>query len=746
MYKKYAKTALVALLLISGLGTYYLKDLAFDYDFENFFPVDDPDLEFYLKHREAFSNDNDYLLIGIKHNPTIFNYEFLQKVDTLTKVLSDLDRMASVISPTNLKRPIIGPMGLVQVPYLHWDEPDRYGADSSRIYADPRLVESVFSKNGEAVCLVLRHKKINKAQGDSLVASVNFWLEELDFQETHLAGKARAAPVYLGKIQKELILFLSASLVLIIIFLILAYRAFWAVLVPLLVVSLSAVWILGFMAAVGKPLDIMMVLLPTIIFVVGMSDVVHILTRYIEELRHGRNKINALLITFKEVGLATFLTSLTTAIGFLTLYSASIKPIKEFGLYTALGVLVAYILAFTLLPSALLFLKRPAVVDRQQQYHRWAQSMRNLMITTIRNRKAVIAIVTVMLLISVVGLSRLKVNAYLIDDIPKEDPLRQDFLFFDQDFGGSRPFEMALEVKDSTRSIWDLDVLEELEQVETYLKTEQQISHLNSPIQIVRSLNQATQGGSLDRYELPQDQTAFDRLSKYLKRFKESKSEVALAGGKKARVSGRMDDVGSYLSLINISNLQDFLSSDLQGSSLRYRITGTSLLIDKNNQYLIDNMLVGLAIAFGAVALIIGLLFRSFRMVVIALITNSIPLIFVAGIMGLFGIPLKLTTSVIFTVAFGIAVDDTIHFISKLKLELAKGRSKLYALKRTYLSTGKAIVVTTMILSGGFLTLVLSSFGGTFYTGLFVSLTLLFALVIDLTLLPVLIVLWYRVR
>jgi predicted RND superfamily exporter protein len=155
-------------------------------------------------------------------------------------------------------------------------------------------------------------------------------------------------------------------------------------------------------------------------------------------------------------------------------------------------------------------------------------------------------------------------------------------------------------------------------------------------------------------------------------------------------------------------------------------------------------MIMGLAIAFGVVAFIAGLMFRSWRMILITLVVNIIPLLMVAGIMGISGITLKLTTSVIFTVAFGIAVDDTIHFISKLQMELAKGKSPLYAIKRTYFSTGKAIVITTLILISGFLTLLLSSFGGTFYIGLFVGLTLLFALITDLTLLPVLILLFYR--
>ena len=156
-------------------------------------------------------------------------------------------------------------------------------------------------------------------------------------------------------------------------------------------------------------------------------------------------------------------------------------------------------------------------------------------------------------------------------------------------------------------------------------------------------------------------------------------------------------------------------------------------------------MTVALFIA-GVVALIAGLMFLSFRMIFITLIPNIIPLLMLAGIMGFFDITLQLSTSIIFTIAFGIAVDDTIHFISKFRLEVEKGKTLLYALKTTYLSTGKAITITTAILSGGFLTLVLSDFGGTFYTGLLVSLTLLFALIIDLTLLPVLILLYYKKR
>jgi len=179
---------------------------------------------------------------------------------------------------------------------------------------------------------------------------------------------------------------------------------------------------------------------------------------------------------------------------------------------------------------------------------------------------------------------------------------------------------------------------------------------------------------------------------------------------------------------------------------LQYKITGTSQLIDLNNSYLSKSMIFGLLIAFGVIALIMGILFRSVRIIIIALIPNMLPLLMIGALMGFTGIPLKVSTSIIFTIAFGIAVDDTIHFMSKLKLELAKGKSMLYALKRTYLSTGKAIIVTSIILCGGFVTLIFSGFLGTFYIGVLISLTLLFAVVADLTILPVMLIFFYGNR
>jgi hypothetical protein len=210
------------------------------------------------------------------------------------------------------------------------------------------------------------------------------------------------------------------------------------------------------------------------------------------------------------------------------------------------------------------------------------------------------------------------------------------------------------------------------------------------------------------------------------------------------RITGRMNDIGSKVSLEKNEAFYTFVAHHIDTSAINIRITGTSLLIDKSNQYLSRNMLEGLLIAFFVVAVITALLFYSIRMIVIVLIPNIIPLLMIAAFMGFAGITLKLSTAIIFTIAFGIAVDDTIHFISKLRLELSKGTPIIFAIRRTYITTGKAIIITTLILVGGFISLLLSSFGGTFYMGVLVGLTLLLAVIIDLTLLPALLILFYK--
>lgn len=735
------------MLLLTLFFSYFIKDLRFNYVFEDFFPTDDPDLEYYLEFRQKFEADNNYLLIGLVNRPTVFDSTFLNRVDSLTHLLSSVDHVESVVSLTSIKKPVISPAGYFEIPVVHPNDPTRYAGDSSRLFRDKQLIESLISADATGTAIVIRHRELSqKEEVDEVLQAIYDHLAVFNFNEVHLAGKLHAQRVFIETMQFELMLFLSASVLLVVFFLVIAFRSWWFVIIPLIVVMLSTLWILGIMGMVNKPLDILMVLLPTIMFVVGMSDVVHILTRYIEQLRRGDSKLNALLTTVKEVGIATFLTSFTTAVGFATLLTASIQPIREFGLFTAIGVFAAFIVAFTVLPVALFLLPRPQISMKVLHRTAWFSFLSRAFINVLRNRKRVIISAAVLTCVSLYGISKIVINTYLIEDLPQDAPLKVAFTFFDEKFGGSRPFEVVISAERPEADVFDEDVLRETQKVQDFIRDSIGAGNIISPVTLAKSLNQAVNGGSSEAYTLPQTPAGWQRVKRHLSRLlkKNELTDMIQDDARTARISARTGDIGSAVSLEKTKALQRFIGRHTDPSVATFTVTGTSNLIDRNNEYLARNMFEGLGIAFLVVAAIAGLLFRSLRMILITLIPNVIPLLMVAGIMGITGITLKLSTSIIFTIAFGIAVDDTIHFTSKLKIEMKKGNSLLYALKRTYLSTGKAIIVTSIILSGGFLILILSSFGGTFYTGLLVSLTLIFALVIDLTLLPVLVVMFYR--
>ena len=742
MSKRLAKIILSLVGIVTIGLAFAATTLSFDYNFENFFPYGDEDLEYFLDYREAFENDNDYLLIGIKNNEGIYDSLFLNKLNAVTQQLDSLSLTTEVLSLTNFRNPIITPMGPIMAPVLHIDKPAGYAKDSAFIATYPAINGTLISPNGTATAIVVRHvQQISKAKADSLMQQVDRILEKAAFDEVHVAGKVKAQAVYVSRMQKEFVWFASLSILLVVIFLWFTYRAAWGVLVPLLVVLLAVIWTLGTMALLGKKIDIMMALLPTIMFVVGMSDVVHLLTKYIEELRNGLPKREALKITVKEIGLATFLTSLTTAIGFLTLLTSNIKPIRDFGLYVAIGVFIAFSLTFLVMPAVLTLVKTPKVVNKAENKLLWTNTLRNAFSRIIQRRKLIWVVSAVVLLVSAIGITRLEQNTFLLEDIRENDPLKQDFYFFDRNFGGNKPFEMAIQLQDTSRTLFDPAVLNQLQIVETYLTDSFGAANLVSPLLLAKGGNMALNGGQPSYFKIPEEKYAQNRLFGLLKRLPQSTQNIPIISkdGNVGRFTGRSPDWGSQASIIKTAQLQQFLAQHTDSTLVKFRLTGTSVLIDKNAGYILDNMLEGLGIAFIVIALIAGLLYRNLVIVFIALLVNILPLLLIAGFMGWADVYLKASTSIIFTIAFGIAVDDTIHFLSKLKLELNNGRSLPYAIKHTYMYTGKAIIITSIILAGGFLTLLFSDFGSTFYTGLLVSLTLIFAVLADLTLLPVLI-------
>jgi predicted RND superfamily exporter protein len=488
----------------------------------------------------------------------------------------------------------------------------------------------------------------------------------------------------------------------------------------------------------------MTVLMPCILLVVSISAVVHIVQKYLDELRKGKQKTRALWTAFKEIGLATFLTSFTTAVGFMSLYPSNILPIKDFGWIMAIGVYVSFALCFTLLPALLYLMKKPRISGAHYNDSFWNKRLHRLLILLIRHRTRVLGFSFLIMLLSLCGLFLVKFDNSFIDDFASSDDVRGDYLFFEKEFSGFRPFEIALNTTHDSLNFFDYKVVMELDKIEKGVEEIYGAGFIISPNTFIKGTRRAMNGGFAHEFKLPENPEELEAVKRNVKRLPKVDIRSYLTDDKKeARLSAKVLDRGGHINRELNAKFAAYVNANVDADILRCRLTGMPYLTDKVNEFLAANILSSLTIAFFVIALIMGILFKSLRMIVIAILPNILPLVIVAAIMGIFGIAIKISTSIIFAIAFGIAVDDTIHFMGKLRIELSKQKSVLYALKSTFLSTGKAIVMTSVILVAGFGILIFSQVSSTFYIGFLVSITLLFALLSNVMFLPVLVMMFY---
>lgn len=743
-FKVLSYISLGLVLLITAFSIYELRKIKFNYDFESFFPVNDPDLDVYIDFRKTFEYDNEFVLIAVENKKGIFQKSFLEKIELLSDSLKLVPDIISVTSPTTLQNTSITAFGPIRTPLIHVDESERYKSDSALIFQSEELIGSFFSKDGKSISLFIKTTQgINKINSDKLVATINRLLINSHFDKFRTASKAQGQKTYLDRLTGEFFIFFICSFLLIVLFLYISFRSFWGVWVPIMVVILSIIWVLALMTTLGKPLDIMTVLLPTMMFVVGMSDVVHIVTKYLEELREGNsNRFDALLKTIKDVGFATFITLLTTSLGFLSLLNSHILPIRDFGLYTSIGVFIGFILSFTIVPVVLNVIPQPNLKLENKSSQFWNKRLLKLLSWVLKNGKLIGFGTIVLVTLSFVAIGKININNYMIEGLTTKDEMRQDFIFFEKHFAGARPFELIATPTDTSSTMLGIKEIKAMNKLETYLKDNYKVGFILSPISILKEINKANNNGNPTYYTLPADSESIADLTDQLAQFRKRKElkNLLTTDGKQARISGKMHDIGSKIIREQNQKLKTFIVSEPEMCAINIQLTGAAVMLDKNNEYIVANTLQGLLLSILIVGLIIALIHKSWKMALIAIIPNLLPIIFIGGLMGLLGIELKSSTSIIFTIAFGIATDDTVHFLGRLKLELLKGKSLLYALKRTYLSTGKAVVVTSLILAAGFMTLMTSGFESTYLFGLLVSITILIAVLTDLLLFPLLVI------
>lgn len=682
-------------------------------------------------------------MIGIENKSGIFDQTFLKKVDSLTNLLSKLKYVDKVTSPTNLKEISLGGLTPVQTPVLHFDNPGLYKDDSIHIYNSPHLIGSFFPLNAKSLTIYIKtQEELKKKESDIVAKDIETLLKQFEFEEVHYVGRIFAQAVYLNNLEKEFGIFLALAFVVVIIFLWFSFKSVYGIVVPISIVLISILWTLGIMGIMNKPIDIMTVMLPTMIFIAGMSDVVHYFSKYFEELAKGTEKEKIFPLILKEVGFPTLLTLITTVVGFLSLLFSSIQPIKDFGIYTSVGVIIAFILSYTLLPALLYFFTPKKLVSVHQSNNKTYSIMRSGLFWIFRNQKLILLITAVIIAVSSFGIYKIRVNNILLEDLSEKVKIKQDFNFFDKHYSGVRPFEMSIELKDKNKTIWDYEVMKELYKVDEFIKYEYGAGFLVSPAGLVKTINENLYEGSCKTFPKEADYIEIYDLLRANKNNKEIKKVIS-PKGTQARISAKIQDMGSIKVTEHNKRLFDFIRTKTDTSLLHFEITGAAHLVDRNNEYMVSNMTQGFIFSLIVIAILTFFLHRSWRMVLVFIIPNVIPLVVIGGIMGYMGIELKAATSLVFSIAFGIATDDTIHFISRLKIELAYGKSLMYAFKRTYFETGKPIILTTFILMGGFLSLMTSDFQSTFYFGFLICITVIIAVMADIFLLPVLLFMIY---
>lgn len=720
------------LVVITAVMGWNLQFLSFDFEFEKFFPNNHPESEAYIKHTQQFGYDNDYLQIILEEKGGLFKKKFIEKASKFERSLTDIKDVENVYSPLSLQHVIKSPTGLVIFPLIHSDNPTEYQLtkDSLRIFGNP-FYKSAFSEDGSSISIYLNHAHFNdQGRSERLLSAIKAEAEKYEINSIRLVGKLSAAGVFISYIQNDFGKFLVGSLALSFGLLLLIFRDIKSALLPFLISLISIVWLFGLISLTGFRINLLSSLLPPIIFFVSMSDAVHLMNA----LKKATNEstLERLKHALEIVWVPTLLTSVTTAVGFISLIWINTEPVQLLGLFAALGILIAFVVTFTfgLLVASFLSYK---------------SNQRTLEISTgwldfiTSKRKSVLVTIAIIVLSLIPGIMQLKINSFLLDDLPENSQVRQDFEYADNYLGGSKPYEVRVEVADTSLRIWDKAVMDEIVKIEEYLLQEYPVVKVQSPATIVKYLNMASNGGLNENFSYPDSERKYVQMLRLKDRIDPKRlDKLVTEDSKVGRLIGFFPELGSFETDIRNQRMLSFLSDHIDGDVINYRITGTTYLIDRSHELLSFNLLKGLLTAILVIGIILGLYFKSWKLLVISLIPNIIPLVMVAGVIGWLGISLKMTTSIIFTIAFGIAVDDTIHMMSYyLKDNQVHAHERMNS---TFRHAGSAMLITSIIMCAGFSLYLFSNFGATFYMGLFVSLSLLIALVIDLTLLPLMLI------
>ena len=732
------------------------------YEFSRAIPTDNPKYEEYQQFRKKFGDDGNLLVIGIQtgdfFKEKIFNdYKSLEK---RIKTIKGVESVISVPSAINLIRtesenfnsfPIFPDTSLSQAQI-----------DSSKnVFLNLPFYRSLLynpATNAWLMGVSINPQILNSPERTAVVKNIVDLTNGFGTShniDVHLSGLPLIRTQMANRIQKEMRWFLIGSVLLSAVILLLFFRSLSATILSLAVVIIGVIWSLGTMNLFGYKITLLTALIPPLIVVIGIPNCIYFLNKYHSSYKETGNKEQALINMISKMGVVTLFCNIAAAIGFAVFALTKSVLLKEFGAIAGINIMLLFFISLILIPFTLKTL--PVPKERHTKYLYNARILRwldRLEYWSLNRRKTIFAATVVVLIISVVGILRLKSVGYIVDDLPKTDKLYTDLKFFENNFNGVMPLEIVVDTrqkngirKNMLRTVEGMDTLSQ------YLSSK---SYIAKPLSIAEGLKFAKQAffeGDSNYYLTPGENDLL-ALKSYLSPnadtsgSKNSFSKLIASfmdtAKQQARISVSMKDVGSARLPLILDSIQK-KANQIFPDTTKYKVllTGSSVTFLEGTRYIISGLKESIFWAFLLIALCMLYLFKSWRILLCSLLPNLIPLVITAGVMGWTGIPLKPSTVLVFSVALGIAIDITIRFLVNFKQQLKKESDPGVTVVETIHSTGLSIIYTSIVLIAGFVIFCFSGFGGTKALGWLTSLTLITATVANLVLLPALIIGFY---
>lgn len=759
MWKKFAKfilsnriSILIAFFLITLFMTWKASYVKLSYTGSKILPLTDSAFIDYNNFKSQFGEDGNMMVLGVS-TPDLFKKEQfnawksladdIQKIEGIKQVLS-IGNLYDLQKDTTNQRFVIKQLSGKSV--LTDAEMDSI---KQRMYELPFYEGLLYNKQNNATLMAINidFKVLNTKQRGPIIQSILARAKkysEITKNEVHYSGLPFIRTAVSQLVSREFVLFLGLSILVAAVILFIFFRKLYPVLFPILLVIVGVIWSLATLVMFGYEITILTGLIPPLIVIIGIPNSILLLNKYHNELRKHGDKAKALNVTILRISETTLIANITAAIGFGVLYFTGSALLVEFGVVAALNVMFTWFICLCLIPIIFSYLPAPKLKAQEEHDNGFLQRLLVKTDDLVHNRSKLIYVSTILItLISAVGVLKINVNGYVVDDLPQNSPIIRDLQFFEKNFEGILPLEIGIDTR-KKNGVLSLSTIKKVDRMEEMISEYPEFSRSISLNQALKYASQAFYNGDPQFFRIPNDMEKNFVLSylansggnnDMLKGFIDSNKQVA-------RVSFQMADVGSKRMNELMEELKPRIDSILNPERFDVLMTGSSIIFSKGTDYMLTHLVESILLAIFLISMLRLWQFKDLRIMFISLLPNIVPLIITAGLMGFFNIPLKPSTILIFTIAFGLASDQTIYFLTRYQQELqTTDFSTSKVISDTIRETGISMTHIALVLFFGFGIFTASTFGGTMILGLLLSITLIIALISNLTLLPALLVL-----